>query len=296
MLALSATCLVACAPPAIPPAAAPATDAGPYVAPTPAPAEDAASATPAAGSDPARPTPDAPPPKAASEPLAGPSPAALDVRGFGAAVVVLPLGATKKRPVLIAAHGNYDRPEWQCQVWGEVVRGRAFVLCPRGVPRRDSPSPSDPRFEYASNEALEREVDAGVEALRARHPEHVDDGPLLWAGFSLGAIQGAVIAVRKPARYPRLALVEGGHESWTRARAAAFAKGGGTRVLFACAQAGCTAAARAALPALAKAGVAAREVHGQRHEGHTYVGEVSDAFTAAFGWLVEGDPRFAGAD
>src|SRR5689334_2604590 len=64
----------------------------------------------------------------------------LPVEGHGAAVVSLPLGARDKRPVVIATHGNYDRPEWQCEVWREIVGDAAFVLCPRGSMRPDSPS------------------------------------------------------------------------------------------------------------------------------------------------------------
>src|SRR5262245_9947598 len=97
-----------------------------------------------------------PPPTA---PLAAPSSyetLAVD-GGFGRAVVSLPLGSTGKRPVVIAAHGNYDRPEWQCEVWRGIVRNRGFVLCPRGVPRPDSPSRTDIRFTYRNQPLLWRE-------------------------------------------------------------------------------------------------------------------------------------------
>ncbi len=87
-------------------------------------------------------------------------------------------------------HGNYDRPEWQCVVWRGIVGDAAFIRCPRGVPRPDSPSPDDIRFTYASNQALEREIDAGIGALRARFPLFVDDERPLYTGFSLGAIMG----------------------------------------------------------------------------------------------------------
>src|SRR6185369_8025401 len=104
----------------------------------------------------AAPLPSEPPPLEAEAPLV-----ALPVEGYGAAVVSLPLGARGKRPVLIATHGNYDRPEWQCQVWREIIADQAFILCPRGVTRPDSPSADDIRFTYASNQSLERELDAG---------------------------------------------------------------------------------------------------------------------------------------
>lgn len=207
-------------------------------------------------------------------------------------MVSLPLGATSPRPVVITAHGNYDRPEWQCDVWRGVAGGGVFILCPRGVPRPDSPGPDDTRYTYSNNEALEREIRAGLNALRARFPEHVDKGPILYTGFSLGAIMGVSIVARDPALFPRAVLVEGGHDKWTPATVAAYTKGGGQRVLFACGQAGCEAAAKPRAALLEKAGAAARIVHG-KGVGHSYDGAVAREVKAALPWVTEGDPRFA---
>jgi hypothetical protein len=60
-------------------------------------------------------------------------PATLEVPGFGAAIVVLPTAKARPAPVLVAAHGAGDSPEWQCEHWGAVARGRYYVLCPRGL-------------------------------------------------------------------------------------------------------------------------------------------------------------------
>ncbi|WP_437928329.1 hypothetical protein WMF37_03560 [Sorangium sp. So ce291] len=215
----------------------------------------------------------------------------LAVEGFPSAVVSVPIGATARRPVLIASHGNYDRPEWQCQVWRGIAGDGAFILCPRGVARSDSPSASDVRFTYESNARLEQEIDAGLAALRARFPEHVDPGAVLYTGFSLGAIMGSAIAARRAALFPRLVLVEGGHDKWTPATAKAFAEGGGQRVLFVCAQAGCGAAATAAAARLEKAGVLTRVVRG-KEAGHRYDGPVAEETQRALGWILEGDPRW----
>jgi pimeloyl-ACP methyl ester carboxylesterase len=219
----------------------------------------------------------------------------LAVEGFGEAVVSLPLGARGKRPVMIAAHGNFDRPEWQCQVWREIVRDRGFVLCPRGRARPDSPGPSDPRFTYPTNQILEQEVTAALSALRERYPAFVDGGPVLWTGFSLGSIMGVAIAIREPARFERLVLVEGGHDRWTRASVKVFAEGGGKRVLFACGQGGCTGAAKRAAGLLEGAGVATRIVE-RPGTGHNYVGPLAEEVAAAFDWVVEGDPRWASVE
>ncbi|WP_437734812.1 hypothetical protein [Sorangium sp. So ce1335] len=252
-------------------------------------------ATPAAPADAAAPPADAAAPAdraAQIAPLRADAPLVeLAVEGFPSAVVSVPIGATARRPVLIASHGNYDRPEWQCEVWRGIAGGDAFILCPRGVARSDSPSASDVRFTYESNARLEQEIDAGLAALRARFPEHVDPGPVLYTGFSLGAIMGSAIAARRAALFPRLVLVEGGHDRWTPATAKAFAEGGGQRVLFVCAQAGCGAAAAAAAARLEKAGVLTRVVR-SKEAGHRYDGPVAEETKRALGWAIEGDPRW----
>jgi len=216
----------------------------------------------------------------------------LAVPGYRDAIVSLPLGTTTRRPIVIAAHGNYDRPEWQCGVWREILADRrAFVLCPRGVPRTDSPSPSDVRFTYDSAAALAREIDAGLAALRAAYGDYVDDGAVVYAGFSLGAILGVPYLRRDPARTPRAILVEGGHDAWTAEMASRFRAHGGERVLFACGLIGCVGESRAAAARLEKAGAATKVVYSRL--GHAYDGPVADEVRRAFDWVVEGDARWS---
>ncbi|AUX39377.1 uncharacterized protein SOCE26_007660 [Sorangium cellulosum] len=258
----------------------------------PAPALEIAAPAADGGAPPAAPLADAAAPPAGPAPLRADAPLVeLPVEGFASAVVSVPIGATARRPVLIASHGNYDRPEWQCEVWRGIAGDGVFILCPRGVARRDSPTASDVRFTYESNARLEQELDAGLAALRARFPEHMDPGPALYTGFSLGAIMGSAIAARRAALFPRLVLVEGGHDKWTPGAAKAFAEGGGQRVLFVCAQAGCGAAAASAAKRLEKAGVLTRVVRSQE-AGHRYDGPVAEETKRALGWAVEGDARF----
>ncbi|WP_394823143.1 alpha/beta hydrolase [Pendulispora albinea] len=212
----------------------------------------------------------------------------LDVSGFGPAVVSVPRGATEARPIVLATHGNYDRPEWQCQVWREIVGDGAFILCPRGIARRDSPSPKDIRFTYANGKALEREIDAGLAALRATFGAHVGSDPIVYTGFSLGAIIGAALAMRPSdtTPYERLVLVEGGHDAWTEQTAKRFAAAGGKKVLFGCGQAGCFPSARKASGQLERAGVQTRIV-GVKDAGHAYDGPVARAVSESWRWLLE---------
>ena len=225
-------------------------------------------------------------PLAAAEPLVP-----LPVEGFKDAVVSLPLGAVEPRPVVVALHGNFDRPEWQCEVWRGIVRGAFFVLCPRGIPRRDAPKQLD-RWEYGSLKQTEQELDAALAALSSRYPDYVDPGPVLFTGFSLGAILGVRIVLGSPAKYPRAVMIEGGERGWTAGAARGYAEKGGQRVLFACAQTHCTQAAKPAARQLERAGVGVRIISAG-NVGHTYDAQVAEKIASEWDWLVEGDPRFS---
>jgi predicted esterase len=223
--------------------------------------------------------------------LSAPGPMAdLEVPGHGSAVVSLPLGATSPRPVLVATHGNFDKPEWTCNMWRSVVENRGFVVCPRGMKHPGSP-PGDPHHRYASNAALEREIHAALDALKVRYSDFVAPGPVVYAGFSQGAIMGAPIISRNPSLFTRAVLIEGGYDRMSPGVVRSFAKGGGERVLFACGQALCERLAGESARALGKLGVEARVVHG-KGEGHSYFGKVADEVRLAFDWVVGLDARW----
>jgi predicted esterase len=209
----------------------------------------------------------------------------LPVPGRSSAVAVVPLGATDRRPILVAAHGRNDRPEALCAMWSEVVQRRGFVLCPRGV------ATDEGGFTYDSDTALRQEIDADVEALRARFPDHVDEGPLVYSGFSLGAFQGVEVVAHDPGRTPRAVFIEGGHDPWTQDVASTFAKGGGDRVLFVTGQEANRKRAEEVSTTLRANGVATKVEHVQ-HAGHAYNGAVQQRIASSFDWLVEGDERW----
>lgn len=215
----------------------------------------------------------------------------LEVPDFRPAVVSVPVSTKRPRPIILALHGNYDRPEWQCGVWSEVVRERAFVLCPRGIPRRDAPAAAD-RWEYASARAMKTEIEAAVAALRARFADFIAEGPLLFIGFSLGAGYGAPLVQAEPERYPRAIFVEGGASAWSVAAAKRFAKAGGQRLILACGQAGCLTQVKQLGPALTRAGLDTR-VGGSASAGHTYDGSVAQFVSENWDWLTADDQRFA---
>jgi hypothetical protein len=156
----------------------------------------------------------------------------LDVPGFGKAALAVPLGANAPRPIVIALHGSSDRPEWACAALRSIAGPAPFVLCPRGVARADF-SASDARYTFGSVDDTARELRAALAALKQRFGAYVAAGPVVFAGFELGADQVAWIAVQEPSFFSRLLLIEASPASWPSSRAALFGRTGGQRVLFA---------------------------------------------------------------
>jgi pimeloyl-ACP methyl ester carboxylesterase len=215
----------------------------------------------------------------------------LPIAGHEPAVVSLPMGARGKVPVVVAAQGLGENPRWWCEWWRDRVGDRGFVLCPRGRFWGRLAS-GDAGYSYRSVDELEDEVARGLEALAARFPAHVDPGPVLFVGFSLGATMGAALIARHPARLPRAILVEGGNTDWNDRRAKAFASEGGQRILFGCGTEGCLRWARFSKRRLDRAGVETRIAHGEGG-GHAYHdGPVSAALCEAFDWVLQGDARW----
>jgi predicted esterase len=216
----------------------------------------------------------------------------LAVEGFGDAAVVLPGRASRPSPVVVVLHGNFDRPEWICAAWAPIVRGHAFILCPRGRRRRDATAEED-RWTYRSPEAAHTEAIAARHALEARYPGRVDEGPDVWVGFSLGAHYLSSLAAAHPDRFGRIQLVEGGRALLgSPDRARRYARGGG-RVAVACGQADCARRASRLAQRVNAAGGAGRAE--SVDAGHRVGGPMDVPVGLTFDWLIEDDPRF-GAD
>lgn len=210
--------------------------------------------------------------------------AALDVPGHGAAAVCPP-GAPGMRPVIVVLHGNADRPEWICPVWQQIAAGQAWVLCPRGVRRTEHPAAD--RWTYGKPAEVRREVTAAVDVLRLREPTRVAPGPIVLAGFSLGAYLAARLAVEEPARFPLVMAHEGGLGVWTRAAGQRFQQRGGRAVLLTCGERSCADKAAGRCTALERRGVRCEAVLVEGL-GHEYTGKFAAAVAAAFGRLRGG--------
>jgi len=197
-------------------------------------------------------------------------------------MVSVPLGATTQRPVIVAAHGAGDRPEWSCGGWRGVTDAYSFIVCPHG-------SPFVGAYAWSSIEQLETRARLAEEALRARYGGYVDPGPPILAGFSQGARLSAVVASRHPERYAVVALLEGAWDE-SAAVAPAFAKGG-RRELLACSTAGCAARFAPGRAALARANVDARLAH-LGDFGHHMGPTVTSTMRREWRWLVRDDERW----
>ena len=213
----------------------------------------------------------------------------LDVPGYLSSFLSVPTGATRARPVLVAAHGVGDRPDWQCNEWRRLLGARAWILCPRGIKSDRWSTRGDTRWTWAGPVFMKREIDA---ALAARFAPFVDEERMVYAGFSYGAANGVAIAAEGAARFPYVVLTEGGADRWTVPLAHDFVNNGGKRVLFVCGQKSCVSEASTILDMLHRAEVDAKLEYGVG-EGHGYGGAVAERIRAEFSWVTVGDPRWA---
>ncbi len=218
-------------------------------------------------------------------PLVGPGAGtrALKVPGFAEAVVVVPPG---RGPfgVLVAAHGNFDRPGWQCSTWSQLVRGRAFVLCPRGRLRTDIPVEWE-RYDYPSQAAMNREFDAALNALRETYGGRVARRPIAYVGFSLGAIYAVGYFRATAESIGAAVLIEGGHSFWSSGAIRDFSRNGGRAVFFACGQRSCVHDAQDPMRRLRAAGLDV-DLASAPGAGHGYLGRIVEQMAPGFERLV----------
>ncbi|MBN2530024.1 MAG: hypothetical protein JXR76_26780 [Deltaproteobacteria bacterium] len=139
------------------------------------------------------------------------TPESLTVPGFEPAAFVTPSEDTgQARPVIIVLHGNFDRPEWQCEMWQEVGSWHGWILCPRGV-RTPFATLAEDRWTYKGGApAISAEMIAALDALDARFPGAVLRRGLILVGFSLGAIRLPELIRLHPDTFETVFLIEGG--------------------------------------------------------------------------------------
>lgn len=202
----------------------------------------------------------------------------LPVPGFGAAKVALPLGTVQPRRVIVALHGGFDRPEWQCGHWAAISGGHAFVLCPQGVAKAG-------RFTWSSADKTAAELRAALKALKQRHGDYVAPGSVVLAGYGPGADHALLVAKQEPSFFSALALIEGGTKDFSSTLAAGYRQRGGQRMLFLCAHPGCEKDAERAHLLSMRAGVDAKLVH-MPTEQKLMSPKVVRALASNYAWLA----------
>ena len=218
----------------------------------------------------------------------------LPVPGYESAVVSLPKIMSQRRPLLVAAHGAWDRPEPHCQLWRRVTHAHSFILCPRGRRANRYVPHEHAAYFYRDHFELAREVLASIRALSERYPEQLDATSAVWAGFSQGAIHGALVITLHPQLFARAALVEGGNgffNEWSPFAARKDARGGGRRVLFGCGSPYCVRTAQRCAGYLDGADVETLVAHAPG-AGHSYGPTMERSLHEHFAWLVADDPRW----
>jgi len=218
----------------------------------------------------------------------------LAVPGHRSAVVSVPRGARSSRPVIVVAHGAGGSPMWHCELWRRIVGDRAFLLCVTGTAMYPHEPAAYAGYYYTGHPALGREMNAAFSALRERFGSHVDAAEPVFAGYSQGAIMGALLLPDHPIRFARAALIEGGfghYQEWNVAVARRFVDHGGRRVLLACGRSRCTEQADKTARHMRAGGLEARVVYAQG-AGHSCGSRMENELRDAFGWLVAGDGRF----
>jgi len=212
----------------------------------------------------------------------------LDVPGFRAATIAVPDTPVEPRQVIVALHGNFDRPEWQCRTWRPVTHARYWIVCPRGIPRRDAPRSLD-RWEWASLAQTKAEILAALAALRRSFGDYVEPTEIVLVGFSLGAILGVRLLKDADLGIASAVLIEGGYTGITREDVRAMNRLGLRGVLFACGQSSCRNALRGIRPLFEREQIFLATVE-DLHAGHDYAA-LADLIEARFSELEEAPRR-----
>lgn len=220
-----------------------------------------------------------------AQPVSQPTP--LIVPGFQDASHVPPR-SSGPQPVVVVLHGNFDRPEWECDIWAPAVRDYGWTLCPRGV-RSPGATLQEDRWTYRSRAAIMAELEASLKALEATYPGRVSREGMVLAGFSLGAIHAPEIAVARPGWFRWLFLVEGGLKKLTSARLKALKAAGVRGIGLAMSMPGRRGRAKRLLKKIARADLSAVFVD-MEGAGHGYSASFSRDARSAFERLRQDAP------
>lgn len=209
----------------------------------------------------------------------------LQVPGFGRARVAVPLGARSARPLVIALHGDADRPEWPCGSYHHAGSQRGIVLCPDGEAH-----PGGVLRGLGTPRRTSQELRAALPALKGRFEKHLAKGPAVLAALGPSVDHAIDIARQEPSFFSYLVLVDGSLARLTPPITTRYAAAGGKRVLIVCTRAGCDPEVARKVLALRSAGVDARVLRVPGAFGLD--GKATRAIRGEWDWLVRGDARW----
>jgi len=129
----------------------------------------------------------------------------VDVPSDRAALVVAGDGEKARRPI-VHLHGTCAVARTDIEAWSTAARGYGTVIalegdtaCADGVGGRTWKTDSA---------ALDKRIDAAIDAVRSVRGIPLDSGEVLVVADSAGATQALALAGRSPAKYARLVLVD----------------------------------------------------------------------------------------
>jgi predicted esterase len=138
-----------------------------------------------------------------------PDPERLAVPGFADAFYYRPRGRGLK-PVLVYLHGRGGNPAEDCRKWAHVARQFGWVLCPSGPEDR-----GDGTRGWANNAILGgQDVDAALQALRAKYKRRVQLRGNVLIGFSEGAFVAMQIGLHEPRTWSRWLILAANDQYW----------------------------------------------------------------------------------
>ncbi|MBU1241210.1 hypothetical protein KKF84_15760 [Myxococcota bacterium] len=173
------------------------------------------------------------PPLKKVAPVGPRGPAPLKVPGFRDASHTAPWPQGEwPKPVIVILHGNFDRPEWECETWNRAAGHLAWLLCPRGFPNPWA-TKAENRWTYRTHKELKKEVEGALAALEAAYPGKVTRKGMMLAGFSLGAILAPHFFQITGKLFSTLFLVEGGLERLNRKQLTLLKRSGLKGIAFA---------------------------------------------------------------
>jgi hypothetical protein len=211
-----------------------------------------------------------------------------DARGNFDVVASVPVGAHGPRPLVVGIHGSKDRPEATCARWRKALAGWALVVCPAGVPYRGG-------LAWGAPSVMIERIDRAIAAAREHFGAFVADGPIAYAGWSLGATRGPSVVALRPGIFEPVVLAEVGH---TRLDATASAKSlhaaKSEHAIVACATKRCAAFAKRLATAAAKSGPVVAFVDAGIGRGHLFDDRMAHTIGAAVATAVTADARWSG--